>query len=154
MKKQHSIFIFSFIIMGFIIISSCKKKDDSTTTNTTPTTTPTVTINSLPQFTGPSANRRVQLFPGFNAVHLRVPLSLTLFNFPRRAIAESAAGCFRSIRLSTEWTIGHSYVLQTSTNLVIWSSVSTNLPSSASIDFTNAIPPATVAQYWRAVWQP
>ncbi|MGP8201036.1 MAG: alpha-L-arabinofuranosidase [Limisphaerales bacterium] len=83
------------------------------------------------------------------------PLSLTLFNFapaaPSLKVLPAASGQF-AFQLNGQSAT--PYVLQTSTNLVTWSSVSTNLPSSASIDFTNAIPPATVAQYWRAVWQP
>ncbi len=45
------------------------------------------------------------------------------------------------------------YIIQRSTNLVTWISVSTNTLQTATMNFTNS--PATFpAQYWRAVWQP
>jgi len=48
---------------------------------------------------------------------------------------------------------GVPYVLQSSTNLVTWNSVSTNLLTSSSLNITNTSLPA-VAHFWRAVWVP
>ena len=83
------------------------------------------------------------------------PLSLTLFNFapaaPTLSVLPAASGQFAFQLHGQSQT---PYVLQTSTNLAAWSSVSTNLLTGASMNFTNAIPAATVGQYWRAVWQP
>ena len=46
------------------------------------------------------------------------------------------------------------YVVQTSTNLKTWVSVSTNPLPAGALNITNPIPPATSRQFWRALWQP
>ena len=46
------------------------------------------------------------------------------------------------------------YVIQSSTNLTSWASVSTNTLASTTLNLTNAIVPGTPQKYWRAVWQP
>jgi hypothetical protein len=48
-----------------------------------------------------------------------------------------------------------SYVLQTSTNLVNWTSSTTNnLGTNTSLTFTNPAPSTPSRQFWRALWQP
>jgi hypothetical protein len=46
------------------------------------------------------------------------------------------------------------YVLQSSSDLVSWTSVSTNTLPGGVLNITNAIPPGTPYQFWRALWQP
>jgi hypothetical protein len=47
-----------------------------------------------------------------------------------------------------------AYIVQDSTNLKTWYSVSTNTLPAGSLNFTNPILPGTAQQFWRAVWQP
>ena len=46
------------------------------------------------------------------------------------------------------------YALQHSTNLANWTTVWTNTLTGPSLDITNAVPPGTRANFWRALWQP
>jgi hypothetical protein len=47
-----------------------------------------------------------------------------------------------------------SYVLQRSTNLIVWTSVSTNTLPGGTLNMTNTVVPSLPQQYWRAIWQP
>lgn len=49
---------------------------------------------------------------------------------------------------------GSSYALQTSSDLVNWTSISTNILTAASMTITNTVPPGAPASFWRAVWLP
>jgi len=50
---------------------------------------------------------------------------------------------------------GVPYVIQASTNLVAWSSVSTNTPLGATtLSITNPVSASVAKQFWRAAWQP
>jgi hypothetical protein len=49
---------------------------------------------------------------------------------------------------------GVPYVVQTSSNLVTWTSVSTNTLPGGVLNFTNPIAPGSARQFWRALWQP
>jgi alpha-L-arabinofuranosidase len=49
---------------------------------------------------------------------------------------------------------GVPYVIQTSTDLIQWSSVATNTLTSSLLNFTNAAVSGPDQQFWRAVWQP
>jgi hypothetical protein len=49
---------------------------------------------------------------------------------------------------------GVPYVIQNSTNLTAWTSVSTNTLLAGTMDFTNALAPSQPGQFWRAIWQP
>ncbi len=83
------------------------------------------------------------------------PLSLTVFTFapsaPSLNVLPAASGQF-AFQLDGQW--GTPYIVQTSTNLITWTSLSTNLLAGASLNFTNTIPPGTGLKFWRAVWQP
>jgi len=50
--------------------------------------------------------------------------------------------------------VGVPYVIQRSTNLVTWASISTNRLLASTMNITNALAPSLPKQYWRAVWQP
>jgi hypothetical protein len=47
-----------------------------------------------------------------------------------------------------------SYVVQTSSNLMTWVSISTNSLPGGTLNITNPIPPGTSQRFWRALWQP
>ncbi|MGP8198028.1 MAG: alpha-L-arabinofuranosidase [Limisphaerales bacterium] len=83
------------------------------------------------------------------------PLSLTVFNFapaaPSLKALPSASGQFAFQLDGQSMT---PYIIQTSTNLVTWTSVSTNLLAGASLYITNTIPFGTSNEYWRAIWTP
>jgi len=49
---------------------------------------------------------------------------------------------------------GVPYVIQNSTNMVTWTSVSTNTPLASTINITNSVNPPFPMQFWRAIWQP
>jgi alpha-L-arabinofuranosidase len=82
-------------------------------------------------------------------------LSLTVFTFapaaPSLSVLPAIPGQF-AFQLNGQSET--PYVLQTSTNLVAWTSQSTNLLTGPSMDFTNTVPPGTGNKYWRAVWEP
>ncbi len=83
------------------------------------------------------------------------PLSLTLFTFaPAAPLLKMLAASPGQFAFQLEGQPQTPYVVQTSTNLVNWTSVSTNLLTGASMNFTNAIPSGSGRQFWRAVWQP
>ena len=50
--------------------------------------------------------------------------------------------------------MGFPYVVQTSTNLMSWVSVSTNTLPGGTLNITNPITPATSRQFWRTLWRP
>ena len=83
------------------------------------------------------------------------PLSLTVFTFapspPSLTVLPAASGQFT---FQLQGQSGVSYVVQTSTNLIAWTSISTNLLTGASTNFTNAVPPGSGRKFWRALWQP
>jgi cytochrome c peroxidase len=56
------------------------------------------------------------------------------------------------VQLSSQ--AGHSYILQTSTNLQDWSGVLTNIMTAAVVNLTNTPNPGASSQFWRAVATP
>jgi hypothetical protein len=50
--------------------------------------------------------------------------------------------------------VGVPYVLQTSTNLLTWTAVSTNALPAGTMNFTNTWPPDLPARFWRVIWLP
>src|ERR1700743_2704599 len=83
------------------------------------------------------------------------PYSLTLFTFapaaPQLAAFTSPQGQFV---LQLQGQPGVPYIIQTSSNLSNWVSISTNLMSGNLLNLTNNISPGTPQQFLRAVWQP
>jgi hypothetical protein len=85
------------------------------------------------------------------------PLSLTLFTFPPAAPrlvlmppAPRPGGQFIAQLQGQSGT----YILQSSTNLTVWTPVATNTLSGTSLSITNPVPAGPGAHFWRAVWQP
>jgi hypothetical protein len=85
------------------------------------------------------------------------PYSLTVFAFapaaPSLSAVPMALGSSQVV-LQLSGQSGTPYVLQTSTNLAAWTSVSTNVPITSSLYITNTPIPGVNSQFWRAVWQP
>jgi hypothetical protein len=84
------------------------------------------------------------------------PYSLTLFTFapaaPRlAALPPASAGQF-VFQLQGQANV--RYVIQNSTNLAAWLSVSTNTLSGSMLNVTNSIAPGAPVKFWRAVWLP
>jgi hypothetical protein len=82
-------------------------------------------------------------------------LSLTVFNFapaaPMLSVLPAASGQF-AFQLNGQ--SGTPYILQSSPDLVNWTSVSTNRLAGPTLNVTNAVSPANPTLFWRAVWQP
>jgi hypothetical protein len=84
------------------------------------------------------------------------PLSLTLFMLapaaPRLAALPPASVGQFVFQLQGQANV--RYVVQNSTNLAAWLSVSTNTLSGSVLNVTNSIAPGAPVKFWRAVWQP
>jgi hypothetical protein len=87
------------------------------------------------------------------------PLSMTVFTLaaaaPEPPVLEA-----QSMTVSDEFVFalhgqaGVSYVVQSSTNLLHWISVSTNTLPGDSLLITNDVSPGAGSGFWRAVWMP
>jgi alpha-L-arabinofuranosidase len=53
-----------------------------------------------------------------------------------------------------EGQAGVPYIIQNSTNLVTWTSISTNKFIAGTMNFTNSLASSFPRQFWRAIWQP
>jgi alpha-N-arabinofuranosidase len=85
------------------------------------------------------------------------PYSLTVFSFPPVAPSLKALPFqpgYSQFVLQLGGQSGTPYVLQVSTNLSSWTSVSTNVPAAASVNITNTLAPGAGRQFRRALWQP
>jgi hypothetical protein len=86
------------------------------------------------------------------------PYSLTLLTFAPGASSLSGAvsiqpgGSQFAFQLQGQANV--PYVIQSSTDLVTWISVSTNVSSGFAMWVTNSVPPGAPTQFWRAAWQP
>lgn len=81
------------------------------------------------------------------------PYSLTLFTFAPVASQLSASLVSSGqMVLNVQGQAGVPYVVQSSPDLVNWSSISTNISEGPVISVTNAI--SGSEQFWRVVWQP
>jgi len=49
---------------------------------------------------------------------------------------------------------GVRYYVQNSTNLSVWTTVSTNRLTSNALSVTNPVPAGAAISFWRALWQP
>jgi hypothetical protein len=95
---------------------------------------------------------------GTNFNYLFPPYSATVLSlYPAPAILKVTLNPVDAtqIILQLQGQTGVPYVIQSSSNLVAWSSVSTNTPlGSTPLSITNAITTSVPKQFWRAVWQP
>ena len=86
------------------------------------------------------------------------PLSMTLFTLapaaPRLAVARPAPQAGEPLLVELQGQPETTYVIQTSTNLGAWTSVSTNaLGTNNTLILTNPVPAASGQTFWRALWR-
>jgi alpha-N-arabinofuranosidase len=83
------------------------------------------------------------------------PLSLTLFTFaPTAPQLKPTLTADSEFVLQLQGQNGVPYVIQTSTDLVNWVSISTNICNGNLLSLTNVVSPDWSQQFWRAIWQP
>jgi alpha-N-arabinofuranosidase len=91
--------------------------------------------------------------PSFSAAF--PPYSATLLTFAPAAaqlrLLSAAAGQF-AFEIQGQPSV--PYVIQTSTNLTAWTSISTNTLSGSTLSFTNLMMPNSPPTFWRTFWQP
>jgi alpha-N-arabinofuranosidase len=88
------------------------------------------------------------VFPPYSATVMSLsPAPATLVAMP----ASPAAGEFV---FQLQGQVDVPYVIQYSTNLFNWTSISTNTPLAGTINLTNSLNPSLSVQFWRAIWQP
>lgn len=85
------------------------------------------------------------------------PLSMTLFTLaptaPRLAVVTPAPQAGGPLLVELHGQPGTTYVIQTSTNLAAWTSVSTNaLGTNNTLVLTRPVPAASGQTFWRALW--
>ncbi len=87
------------------------------------------------------------------------PYSLTLFTFapfavpsaPQLQVWSSAPG---EIILQLQGQANVPYVIQDSSDLLTWTSRSTNMLTGSPLNITNPVAPGPGQKFWRALWQP
>lgn len=79
---------------------------------------------------------------------------LWLFPAPANLNATLNPADTHQIILQLQGQAGVPYVLQSSTNLVAWSSLSTNTLTGSTLSITNPVPASLSKLFLRAVWQP
>jgi hypothetical protein len=84
--------------------------------------------------------------------------SMTLISLspaaPGLAVVPPAPVPGGEIVLQIQGQAGVPYVLQSSTNNVNWTPVSTNWLTGTTLNVTNSLTPGTDLRFWRAIWQP
>ncbi|HEY1661581.1 MAG TPA: alpha-L-arabinofuranosidase [Verrucomicrobiae bacterium] len=81
--------------------------------------------------------------------------TLTLLTFEPAASQLSAPVISSGqVVLDIQGQSGTPYVIQSSSDLTNWNSISTNMLNGTTLNVTNSIPPSSPAQFWRAVWMP
>jgi hypothetical protein len=117
-------------------------QDEATRTNSIIPGAQDITTNSI---TGVS-NNFTATFP---------PYSLTLMTFaPAAPTLQTLAATTGAYVFQLQGQPGVPYVIQSSPDLVNWSSVATNTLAGGTQNVTNAVNPSLKAQFWRAVWRP
>jgi hypothetical protein len=94
---------------------------------------------------------------GTNFNYSFAPYSATVFWLypaPANLTATLNPANATQIVLQLQGQSGVPYVLQSSTNLSAWTSVSTNTLVGPSLSITNSVNASISWQFWRAVWQP
>jgi alpha-L-arabinofuranosidase len=85
-------------------------------------------------------------------------LSLTLFTLapatPNLVILPPPPQPGGTCVLQLQGQPGVRYYIQTSTDLAVWTTVSTNPLTSNALNLTNPVPAGARMSFWRAVWQP
>ena len=79
---------------------------------------------------------------------------LTLVPTPATLLAWPVTPATRQFVFQLQGQADVPYVVQRSTNLVVWTSISTNTSPAGTMNITNSIDPSFPVQFWRAIWQP
>jgi hypothetical protein len=80
---------------------------------------------------------------------------LSLYPVPASLTATLNPANATQIILQLQGQSSVPYVIQSSSNLIAWTSVSTNTPLGANtVNITNTISPSVLKTFWRAIWQP
>ena len=86
------------------------------------------------------------------------PLSMTLFTFapaaPRLAVLPPIIHPGDQFVVQLQGQPQVRYLIQSSTNLSAWTTVSTNTLVTSTLNLTNPVPAGTATRFWRALWQP
>jgi hypothetical protein len=86
------------------------------------------------------------------------PLSMTLFTFapaaPRLAVLPPIIHPGDQFVVQLQGQPQVRYLIQSSTNLSAWTTVSTNTLVTSILNLTNPVPAGTATRFWRALWQP
>jgi hypothetical protein len=98
-------------------------------------------------FSGAGTNFNYTLAPYSATVLVLSPAPATLLAVP----TDPAAGQFV---FQLQGQTGVPYVIQNSTDLINWTSLSTNTPPTGTMYLTNTVNPSVPTQFWRAVWLP
>jgi alpha-L-arabinofuranosidase len=86
------------------------------------------------------------------------PLSLTLFSFspaaPRLTLIPPVPQPGGPLVLQLQGQPSVRYFIQSSSDLNVWITVSTNTLAATTLNLTNPVPSGAAARFWRALWQP
>jgi len=96
-------------------------------------------------------------FTGTNFSYAFAPYSATVLVLspaPATLLAMPVSPAASQFLLQLQGQAGVPYVIQSSTNLIAWSPVSTNTLIAATMTITNSLNSSSSRQFWRAVWQP
>jgi len=88
------------------------------------------------------------VFPPYSATLLALsPAPATLLALPTPPVSNQFV-------FQLQGNVGVPYVIQSSTNLTTWTSVSTNTLAVGAMNLTNSLSPSLPQQFWRALWRP
>ncbi|MEO6184224.1 MAG: carbohydrate binding domain-containing protein [Verrucomicrobiota bacterium] len=135
-----------------------------TLTNFVPWTNATVRSFGIPQDeaarTNASAAARDISITNFTLIGTNFnytfpPYSLTLFTFAPAPVRLSPMAALGSeIVFQLQGQAPSRYAIQNSSNLTVWTSITTNTLITDTLNITNVIAPGSSQKFWRAVWLP
>jgi len=79
---------------------------------------------------------------------------LVLSPAPATLLAVPTAPAASQFVFQLQGQTGVPYIIQNSTDLITWTSVSTNTLPTGTISVTNSVDPSVPVQFWRAIWLP
>ena len=98
-------------------------------------------------FSGASTNFNYVFAPYSATVLSLAPGPATLLTIPTPPAANQFV-------FQLQGQTGVPYIIQNSTDLITWSSISTNTSPTGTLNITNTVAPSTPVQFWRAIWLP
>jgi alpha-N-arabinofuranosidase len=94
---------------------------------------------------------------GTNISYAFPPYSATVLALspaPANLLAISTPPTASQFVFQLQGQVGVPYVLQSSTNLITWKSLSTNTLLASTLNITNALALSPTQVFWRVIWQP